>query len=142
MNEPIIKTETLVSDYSDRDYIQTAFGLDPENFYPAVPMSISRDIILEIAKIITKIKSTRMNEPIIKWDGPCLSTHGMGYAPGSYWDGDAIICGWCLFRIENPPSTGAYWVDRKGFWNKLLNRGDWVPKWPDWIGQPPGVVTI
>lgn len=37
----------------------------------------------------------------------CLSTHGVsGYAPGSYKDGDAVICGSCGMRIENPRPTG------------------------------------
>ncbi len=37
----------------------------------------------------------------------CLSTHGgAGYAPGSYKDGDDIICGACGARIKNPPPTG------------------------------------
>jgi len=37
----------------------------------------------------------------------CLSTHGgSGYAPGSYWNGNAIVCGFCGTKIENPPPTG------------------------------------
>ena len=37
----------------------------------------------------------------------CLSTHGgAGYASGSYFDGDDIICGWCGTRIKNPEPTG------------------------------------
>lgn len=37
----------------------------------------------------------------------CLSTHGAsGYAPGSHKDGDAVICGSCGARIENPRPTG------------------------------------
>ena len=37
----------------------------------------------------------------------CKSTHGSsGYAPGSYWDNGAIICGACGFRIKNPNPTG------------------------------------
>jgi hypothetical protein len=37
----------------------------------------------------------------------CLSTHGgSGYAPGSFMDGDSIICGMCGTKIENPPPTG------------------------------------
>ena len=38
----------------------------------------------------------------------CLSTHGgSGYAPGSFMDGDAIICGMCGTRIEKPHPTGS-----------------------------------
>ena len=49
----------------------------------------------------------------------CRSTHGsMGYAPDSYWEGDAIVCGWCGERIEYPPPTGT----RNG-----------NPSWPEWI---------
>jgi hypothetical protein len=37
----------------------------------------------------------------------CLSTHGAsGYAPGSYRDGDVIVCGYCGERIQNPRPTG------------------------------------
>ena len=33
----------------------------------------------------------------------CLSTHGAsGYAPGSYRDGEVVVCGACGERIENP----------------------------------------
>jgi len=67
----------------------------------------------------------------------CSSTHGAaGYASGSYWDGSVIVCGECGWRIINPLPTGAKFVLRKGFWNKLLNKGDWIPSWPDWLGQP------
>ena len=37
----------------------------------------------------------------------CTSAHGgSGYAPGSFMDGKAIVCGTCGTRIENPPPTG------------------------------------
>ena len=50
----------------------------------------------------------------------CRSTHGgAGYAPGSYWDGDVIICGWCGARIENPAPTGSY-VEYYTFWESPL----------------------
>lgn len=39
----------------------------------------------------------------------CPSTHGAaGYCAGDYWDNGSIICSLCGYRIENPPSTGAY----------------------------------
>lgn len=39
---------------------------------------------------------------------PCLSTHGgAGYAPGSYWKGNKIVCGLCSLEIENPRPTGS-----------------------------------
>lgn len=42
----------------------------------------------------------------------CFSTHGgSGYAPGSYMDGEAVVCGACGLRIEDPMPTG--W-DAKG----------------------------
>ena len=64
----------------------------------------------------------------------CVSTHGAaGYAQGSYWDGDDIICGWCGERIKNPPPTGGSVVPLPGFWNRLFGRTKEVPKWPDWI---------
>ena len=60
-------------------------------------------------------------------ENKCASTHGgSGYAIDSYWDGDAIICGFCGFRIENPAPTGGRWVDAPGFINKLFGRGEWV----------------
>lgn len=65
----------------------------------------------------------------------CISTHGgMGYGHNDRWVGKNIVCGSCGFVIENPPPTGSRWVPRKGFWNTLLNRVDWVPKWPEFIG--------
>uniref|UniRef100_A0A6M3JL44 Uncharacterized protein n=1 Tax=viral metagenome TaxID=1070528 RepID=A0A6M3JL44_9ZZZZ len=37
----------------------------------------------------------------------CMSTHGaVGYANGSYFDGDDIICGVCGTRIRDPRPTG------------------------------------
>lgn len=37
----------------------------------------------------------------------CASTHGgSGYAPGSYMDGEAVVCGACGLRIEDPTPTG------------------------------------
>ena len=64
----------------------------------------------------------------------CLSTHGGGgYADGSYWDGDAIVCGWCGYRIENPAPTGGRFVRAEGFIDRLLGRGEWVDTYPDFI---------
>jgi len=63
----------------------------------------------------------------------CLSTHGgSGYAPGSYWDGDDIICGICGHRIENPAPTGGRMVKAKGLFG-ILKRKEEVPTWPSWI---------
>ena len=37
----------------------------------------------------------------------CMSTHGLsGYAPGSYHENGAVICGSCGERIEAPRPTG------------------------------------
>ena len=64
----------------------------------------------------------------------CNSTHGgAGYADGSYWDGDAIVCGICEYRIENPYPTGAQWVPATGLKNRLLGRGEMVGTYPDFI---------
>ena len=74
----------------------------------------------------------------------CLSTHGLsGYAPGSYRDGNAIICGMCGERIENPMPTGtrrieyslrealSNWQTFKAY---LINEPKAVvPTFPDWI---------
>lgn len=69
----------------------------------------------------------------------CNSTHGgAGYAYGSYWDGDVIVCGSCGYRIENPSPTGGKWVREKGWRGWLLNRGHWEPTWPDWLGGARG----
>ncbi len=69
----------------------------------------------------------------------CLSTHGgAGYSYGDYWDGNAIVCGFCGTRIENPHPTGSRWIQRPGFWNGILRRGDWVPQWPVFIKGIPG----
>jgi len=66
----------------------------------------------------------------------CMSTHGgSGYAPGSYWDGEAIVCGICGARIENPRPTGGKFVYDKGFINRLLGRGHYEPVWPDFIPE-------
>jgi hypothetical protein len=66
----------------------------------------------------------------------CPSTHGgSGYALGSFWEDSNIICGLCGMRIENPAPTGGRFVLRKGLWNHILNRSDWIPTWPDWIRQ-------
>lgn len=51
----------------------------------------------------------------------CLSTHGAaGYAPGSYWNGEVIVCS-CGFRIENP--------------HAFNNDANGNPKFPNWIGR-------
>ena len=78
-------------------------------------------------------------EAIAAWSRPkispeeCLSTHGgSGYAAGSYWNGDAIICGACDFRIENPQPTGGKFVPRDGAFGKILfffGIGVWKPTW-------------
>jgi len=75
----------------------------------------------------------------------CPSTHGGGgYAVGSYWDGDVIVCGICGYRIENPPPTGGHYVyDNATFWPNPLRwlhdvvfggRMREVPHWPSFIG--------
>jgi len=70
----------------------------------------------------------------------CLSTHGgAGYAPGSYWDGDVIVCGQCGARIENPTSTGAHWMYLKDWTGWLMGRGYWEPTFPEWLGGKKGV---
>lgn len=71
----------------------------------------------------------------------CPSTHGGGgYAVGSYWDNDAVVCGLCGLRIENPHPSGATMVeDRRTFWQRfwgLPGEQVYEPTWPDWMGQP------
>jgi len=74
------------------------------------------------------------NQYIVEYK--CLSTHGgAGYATGSYWDGDDIICGACGERIKNPTPTGGTWVYEKGLLGWLFGKGHWEPKWPSWIGR-------
>jgi hypothetical protein len=37
----------------------------------------------------------------------CNSTHGgAGYAPGTVWESNDAICGWCGTRIKNAPRFG------------------------------------
>jgi hypothetical protein len=61
----------------------------------------------------------------------CLSTHGgSGYAVGSYWDGDAIVCGFCGERIINPPPTGAKFIPEKGIMG-LFGKGHWENTYGD-----------
>lgn len=65
----------------------------------------------------------------------CLSTHGgAGYAPGAYWDGEVIVCGFCGARVENPPPTG-YRLKRASFLGRLLyqEKDIYVSLYPDWI---------
>lgn len=65
----------------------------------------------------------------------CSSTHGgAGYWPGSYWDGDAIVCGGCGVRIENPPPTGQKRVRARGL-RGLFGGYRYVPTWPEWISH-------
>ena len=65
-----------------------------------------------------------------------LSAHGgSGYAPQSYWEGDAIVCGACGWRIENPQPTGGRWYDAPGIMG-WLGKGYWAPTWPRWISPP------
>jgi hypothetical protein len=64
----------------------------------------------------------------------CNSTHGgAGYASGSYWDGEDIICGECGYRITNPRPTGGRIIYKKGirgWWGQI----DHVePRWPSFI---------
>jgi len=64
----------------------------------------------------------------------CLSTHGgSGYAPGSYWENGAIVCGLCGYRIENPSPTGGRWVPASNPIARLLGQGEWVDTYPDFI---------
>lgn len=68
----------------------------------------------------------------------CLSTHGpSGYAMGSYWDGDDIICGQCGARITNPLPTGgtSEWVWDEGLLGRLHLKGHYIerPTWPSFI---------
>ena len=64
----------------------------------------------------------------------CPSTHGgSGYAVGSRWDGENIICGICGEKITNPYPTGYEWVRDDGWRGWLFGRGHMEPKWPDFI---------
>ena len=77
----------------------------------------------------------------------CLSTHGgSGYAPGSYREGSAIICGSCGFKIEEPSPAAYHYVyyTLKDVFNNITNLSLWrawwhntpkqvVPQYPDFI---------
>lgn len=68
----------------------------------------------------------------------CPSTHGgSGYAPGSYWRDDAIICGQCGKAIMDPPPIAHRGIrQRVPGWRGWLLRRYVVrlePRWPDWI---------
>ena len=73
----------------------------------------------------------------VKTEIGCVSSHGGGgYAPGSYWDDDVIICGGCGDRIEKPAPTGGIFVAKPGLWGKILfmfGKGEWRPTYPEWI---------
>ena len=71
----------------------------------------------------------------------CLSTHGAsGYAPGSYKDGSAVICGLCGERIENPRPLyhqAVFFTFREAIlsWSTMQKwlRGEpkeLIPQWP------------
>ncbi len=81
----------------------------------------------------------------------CLSTHGAtGYAPGTRWDGDVLVCP-CGARIEQPRPIG--WRDVPYTFADV--RQDWrviwkwvrgatktqMPLYPGWLGgrRPTGV---
>lgn len=72
----------------------------------------------------------------------CRSTHGgAGYAPGSYWAGDTIICGSCGAIINNPPPTGSrreYYSFKENPIKWLLGKYREIPTYPEWVGQPVG----
>ena len=69
----------------------------------------------------------------------CLSTHGAsGYAPGSYKDGDAVICGACGTRIENPRPTH-YRYEYYSFLEAMLSLRAFQ-KW--WRGEPKNKVPL
>lgn len=59
----------------------------------------------------------------------CPSTHGgSGYASGTYWDGDQLVCGICGEIIESPIPTGTRFVPDKGIRGKL-GLGKSIPKY-------------
>ena len=64
----------------------------------------------------------------------CPSTHGLaGYAEGSYWHNNDIVCGLCGFLIKDPRPTG-HTIIRPSLIGRL--RGEktkMIPRWPDWI---------
>jgi len=62
----------------------------------------------------------------------CPSTHGgAGYAIGTHWDGDALVCGLCATRIERPRPTGF----RAASYTFRDVRADWRCIWPWLTGQ-------
>jgi DNA-directed RNA polymerase subunit RPC12/RpoP len=70
-------------------------------------------------------------EPVLMM---CRSTHGgAGYAPGSYRDGDTVVCGACGHRIIAPRPTGARPVRVSGWRGWLLRRTRTEPTWPEWM---------
>jgi hypothetical protein len=52
-------------DYSMRDYYQIAFGMDPEDFYIAVPPNMG-DEMERVATIIAKIKIAKRRREMEK----------------------------------------------------------------------------
>ncbi len=69
----------------------------------------------------------------------CISTHGgSGYSYGDYWDGYDIICGFCGFRITNPPCHS--WNDRplpflQAFKNWIKGKPTFIREevWEPWL---------
>jgi hypothetical protein len=72
----------------------------------------------------------------------------MGYVEGSYWDKNDVICGFCGYRIKDPPPTGyqTFYKKKKGIlgWIGLNEVSHQEPTWPKHIGgrrgevHPPG----
>lgn len=89
----------------------------------------------QFAKKISSCGGTTVKLDVFKETGMlCLSTHGgSGYAAGSYWDGDVVVCGICGYRIEKPRPTGGRWVPATGFIDRLRGRGEWIGVYPDFI---------
>ena len=68
----------------------------------------------------------KVTEYVLTGKMALVCTHGgSGYAAGSYWDGDDIICGACGDRIKNPRPTGSrtVWVWDDGILGKLHLKG-------------------
>ena len=72
----------------------------------------------------------------------CMSTHGAsGYAPGSYLENGAVICGACGERIENPRPTGhrtVYFTSREAMSSLKAFKSWWrsepkaiIPQFPE-----------
>lgn len=84
----------------------------------------------------------------------CVSTHGAaGYASGSYWRGDKIVCGSCRTEITDPNPTGhriypprpaKFLAEMLWLWdlNWHPDRFRRIPVWGDAVSGTPPIAMI